>query len=53
MQEELRLAQPNRFGDRLTMRIVLAVGDVLQEEGRARGRRGRPLRPHRGDHPAR
>ena len=33
MQEELRLAQPNRFGDRLTMRIVLAVGDVLQEEG--------------------
>jgi class 3 adenylate cyclase len=33
MQEELRLAQPNRFGDRLTIRIVIAVGDVLQEEG--------------------
>jgi len=33
MQEELRLAQPNRFGDRLTIRIVIAVGDVLHEEG--------------------
>ena len=33
MQEELRLAQPNRFGDRLTIRIVIALGDVLHEEG--------------------
>ena len=33
MQEELRLAQPNRFGDRLTIRIVIAVGDVFHEEG--------------------
>jgi class 3 adenylate cyclase len=33
MQEELRLAQPNRGDDRLAMRIVLALGDVLHQEG--------------------
>src|SRR5262249_40111327 len=33
MQEELRLAQPNRGEDRLAMRIVLSLGDVLQQEG--------------------
>lgn len=33
MQEELRLAQPNRAADRLAMRIVITLGDVLHEEG--------------------
>jgi class 3 adenylate cyclase len=33
MQEELRLAQPNRVEDRLAMRVVIALGDVLHEEG--------------------
>jgi class 3 adenylate cyclase len=33
MQEELRLAQPGRGDARLRMRIVLAVGDVLHQEG--------------------
>jgi class 3 adenylate cyclase len=33
MQEELRLAQPEKGDDRLAMRIVLTLGDVLQLEG--------------------
>ena len=33
MQAELRLAQPNRGDDRVAMRIVIALGDVLHEEG--------------------
>ena len=33
MQEELRLAQPNKGDDRLAMRIVITLGDVLHEEG--------------------
>jgi class 3 adenylate cyclase len=33
MQEELRLAQPNKGDDRLAMRIVISLGDVLHEEG--------------------
>src|SRR5256886_4877804 len=33
MQEELRLAQPNRGDDRLAMHIVLTLGDVLHQEG--------------------
>jgi len=33
MQEELRLAQPNRGDDRLAMRVVIALGDVLHEDG--------------------
>jgi class 3 adenylate cyclase len=33
MQEELRLAQPNKADDRLAMRIVITLGDVLHEEG--------------------
>ena len=33
MQEELRLAQPNTGDDRLTMRVVITLGDVLHEEG--------------------
>ena len=33
MQEELRLAQPNRGDDRLAMRIILTLGDVLHQEG--------------------
>lgn len=31
MQQELRLAQPNKGEDRLTMRIVITVGDVLEQ----------------------
>lgn len=31
MQEELRLAQPNKGDDRLVMRIVISVGDVLEQ----------------------
>ena len=33
MQEELRLAQPNKGDDRLAMRVVISLGDVLHEEG--------------------
>jgi class 3 adenylate cyclase len=33
MQEELRFSQPNRGDDRLAMRIVITLGDVLHEEG--------------------
>jgi class 3 adenylate cyclase len=33
MQEELRLSQPNAGDDRLAMRIVIALGDVLHLEG--------------------
>ncbi len=33
MQEELRLAQPNKGDDRLAMRVVVTLGDVLHEEG--------------------
>jgi adenylate cyclase len=33
MQEELRLAQPDRGDDRLAMRVVLSLGDVLHLEG--------------------
>jgi class 3 adenylate cyclase len=33
MQEELRLAQANKADDRLTMRVVIALGDVLHEDG--------------------
>jgi len=33
MQEELRLAQPNRADDRLVMRIVITLGDVVHQEG--------------------
>jgi class 3 adenylate cyclase len=33
MQEELRLAQSNKGDDRLAMRIVLTLGDVLHKEG--------------------
>jgi hypothetical protein len=33
MQEDLRLAQPNAGDDRLTMRVVITLGDVLHEEG--------------------
>ena len=33
MQEELRLAQANRGDDRLAMRVVISLGDVLHEDG--------------------
>ena len=33
MQEELQLAQTNKGDDRLAMRIVLTLGDVLHQEG--------------------
>jgi adenylate cyclase len=33
MQEELRLAQPGKGDARIAMRIVLALGDVLEQEG--------------------
>ena len=33
MQEELRLAQPGKGDDRLAMRIVLTLGDMLHQEG--------------------
>jgi len=33
MQEELRFAQPNKGDDRLVMRVVITLGDVLHEEG--------------------
>jgi class 3 adenylate cyclase len=33
MQEELRLAQPGKGDERLAMRIVLTLGDVLHQEG--------------------
>jgi class 3 adenylate cyclase len=32
MHEELRFAQPNKGDDRLAMRIVITLGDVLHEE---------------------
>src|SRR5262249_12023548 len=33
MQEELRLSQPGKGDDRVAMRIVITVGDVLHQEG--------------------
>ena len=33
MQEELRLGQANKGDDRLAMRVVIALGDVLHEDG--------------------
>jgi class 3 adenylate cyclase len=33
MQDELRIAQPGRGDDRLAMRIVITLGDVLHQEG--------------------
>jgi class 3 adenylate cyclase len=33
MQEELRFAQANKGDDRLAMRLVITLGDVLHEEG--------------------
>src|SRR6266852_3593727 len=33
MQEELRLAQANKGDERLTMRVVITLGDVLHQEG--------------------
>jgi class 3 adenylate cyclase len=33
MQEELRLAQPNKGDDRLSMRVVIGLGDVAHQEG--------------------
>jgi class 3 adenylate cyclase len=33
MQEALRLAQPNTGEDRLSMRIVITLGDVLHQDG--------------------
>jgi class 3 adenylate cyclase len=33
MQEELRLSQPNAGDDRLTMRVVITLGDVLYQDG--------------------
>jgi class 3 adenylate cyclase len=33
MQEELLLAQPNKTDDRIAMRIVITLGDVLNPEG--------------------
>jgi len=33
MQEELRLSQPNKADDRLVMRIVITLGDVMHQEG--------------------
>jgi class 3 adenylate cyclase len=33
IQEELRIAQPGRGDDRLAMRIVITLGDVLHQEG--------------------
>src|SRR5262245_2806605 len=33
MQEELRLAQPGKGDARVAMRIVLSLGDVLEQEG--------------------
>jgi class 3 adenylate cyclase len=33
MQEELRLGQSNVGGDRIAMRIVITLGDVLHQEG--------------------
>ena len=36
MQEELRLAQPNKGDDRLAMRVVISLGDVLHEQPLAR-----------------
>lgn len=33
MQSALRIAQPNKGDDRLAMRIVIVLGDVLQQDG--------------------
>jgi class 3 adenylate cyclase len=33
MQEELRLAQPNRGDDRIAIRIVIALGDIAEQDG--------------------
>jgi class 3 adenylate cyclase len=33
MQEELRLAQPNRGDDRIAIRIVIALGDIAVQDG--------------------
>jgi class 3 adenylate cyclase len=33
MQSALRIAQPNKGDDRLAMRIVIALGDVLHQDG--------------------
>src|SRR5260370_17306687 len=33
MQEELRLAQPNRGDDRIAIRIVIALGDIAAQDG--------------------
>ena len=33
MQEELRLAQPNKGDERIAMRVVITLGDVWHEEG--------------------
>jgi class 3 adenylate cyclase len=33
MQEELQLSQPNKGDDRIAMRIVITLGDVLNPEG--------------------
>ena len=33
MQEELRLAQPNRGDDRIAIRIVIALGDIAVKDG--------------------
>src|SRR5262245_39512934 len=33
MQEELRLAQPNRGDDRIAIRIVIALGDIAVQYG--------------------
>ena len=33
MQEELRFAQPGKPDDRLSMRVVITLGDVLHQEG--------------------
>src|SRR5262245_11740469 len=33
MQEALRLAEPSRVDDRLAIRIVIALGDVVRQDG--------------------
>jgi hypothetical protein len=33
MQEESRLAQPNRGDDRIAIRIVIALGDIAIQDG--------------------
>ena len=53
MQEELRLSQPGKGEDRLAMRIILTVGDVLHQEGRPFRRRSCLGDAHREHHPTR